>query len=136
MTTKTTAAKPLNKYVIARHIDRAIYTGTLPESVTAEAAELVAAIDAGKGGIPARAEALIAAAWMAAARTAAGAGKPVEQRRALAAIRAVGELETALGLAPVSDTAADTESDSTDEPESEPESESATATPTHAWAVS
>ena len=129
MSKSATAAKPLNKYVVARHLDRAIYTGTLPESVTAEATELVAAIDAGTSGIPARTEALIASAWMAAARTAAGAGKPAEQRRALAAIRAVGELEIALGLAPVSDIETDAVADQVSDTDPEP----AAVTPTRSW---
>lgn len=109
------STKSLNKHFIARVLDRAAMSGNLDPELAQQCVDLVAEIDAGKGGIPARVEALLSGAVEQAAFAAADAKRPAEQRRALTAIRCVVGLMRQLGLAP--QPAAETEPESAPAPE-------------------
>nr|WP_046284126.1 hypothetical protein [Mycobacterium sp. UM_NZ2] len=117
--------KSLNKHFIARVLDRAALSGNLAPELAQQCVDLIAEIDAGKGGIPAKTEALINRAWAAQARVAAAAEKPAQQRVALQGLRSVAALESALGLAPAAEPAPEPEAEPVTEPVTEPTPEPA-----------
>jgi hypothetical protein len=88
-------SKSMNRRLVARRLESAIDAGQLPDSVAAQATELLARIDQGAGGINSAVTKLLATAWSSTARAVAtGAAKP-------AALRVVLALEASLGLTPV-----------------------------------
>lgn len=117
------STKPMNKHQIARILDRTALTATDRE-LRSDAEALVAVIDSGAGGLPAKLDSFLSGAWSRTARgVAAGTKKAASLREILA-------LETALGLAPVDDQETDTVSDTETDTVSDTEPDTETVTET------
>lgn len=104
----------MSKDKVARILDRIALTDKGPLGTAC--GQLVEAIDDGVSGVMQRAEKLVADAWATGARAVATSTGSA-QRKAIASLVAVSELEQKLGLAPV------TEPEPAPEPAAEPEPE-------------